>query len=396
MANAEEFIEALDPHDPRFSADGSLEAVMAELREKCPVAHTVAHGGAYVLTRYEDILNVVQQQQTFTSTEGIMIPRSEDAVSMIPGEYDGPLHREYRRALNPLLTRGVVDKYVPGMRAVARELLATLVDQREADIVPVFTDPYPRLVFFRHLIGVPDAELPEVLGHIFAIKEPKNSRAAGRAWAGFSAYITMICERREAEVPRGDLLDGVIHAEVARRPITRDEAVRALMQLTFGGLGTTAAGLVNIVRRLAENPDLQNRLRSDRSLLPKTIEELIRYDTIAVVMARTTTHDVEIERTDVPAGEKVLIYYAGANRDSRQFANPDEIDIDRVPNRHLAFGAGPHRCIGSNLARLQMLVAVEEILNKLQDIRIAPSNEFHFHSGFSRGLTSLKISFEYS
>jgi cytochrome P450 len=396
MANVEEFIEALDPHDPRFSADGSLEAVMKELRDKCPVAHTDAHGGAYVLTRYKDILNVVQEQETFTSTEGIMIPRSVDAVPMIPGEYDGPLHRRYRQALNPLLTRDVVDQYVPGMRAVARELLAPLDGQGAADIVPAFTDPYPRLVFFRHLLGVPDAELPEVLGHIFAIKEPKDPEAAGRAWADFSAYITMICERREAGAPRGDLLDGVIHAAVDDRPITRDEAVRALMQLTFGGLGTTAAGLANIVRRLAEDPGLQNRIRADRSLLPKAIEELMRYDTIAIVMARTTKRDVEIEHTDVPAGEKVLIYYAGANRDPRQFSNPDEIDIDRVPNRHLVFGAGPHRCIGSNLARLQILVAIEEVLNKLQNIRIAPSNEFDFHSGFSRGLTSLKISYDYS
>lgn len=396
MANTEEIIQALDPHDPRFSEDGSLESVMTELREKCPVARTEAHGGAYVLTRYRDVLNVVQEWRTFTSAEGIMIPRSEDAVLMIPGECDGPLHRQYRRAFNPLLTRGVVDKYMPGMRAVARELLARLGDQGEADIVRAFTDPYPRLVFFRHLLGVPDAELPEVLGHIFAIKEPKDSESAGRAWAGFSAYIAMICERREAEAPRGDLLDGVIRAEVDGRPITRDESVRALMQLTFGGLGTTSAGLANIMRRLAENPDLQNRLRLGRLLLPKAIEELIRYDTIAVVMARTTTHDVEIEHIDVPAGEKVLIYYAGANRDPREFIDPDKIDIDRVSNRHLAFGAGPHRCIGSNLARLQILVAVEEVLDKLQSIRIAPNNEFHFHSGFSRGLTSLKISFEYS
>ena len=116
--------------------------------------------------------------------------------------------------------------------------------------------------------------------------------------------------------------------------------VRALMQLTFGGLGTTAASLANIVRRLAENPDLQDRLRADHELLPKAIEELMRYDTFVIVMARTATHDVEIEHAAVPAGDKVLVYFAGANRDPRQFTTPDEIDIDRVPNRHLVFGAG--------------------------------------------------------
>jgi cytochrome P450 len=150
-------------------------------------------------------------------------------------------------------------------------------------------------------------------------------------------------------------LDHEGHAFVAgdRSPPTWSRRRRsALMHLTFGGLGTTAAGLANIVRRLAENPDLQDRLRADHELLPKAIEELMRYDTIAIVMARTATHDVEIEH--VPAGDKVLVYFVGANRDPRQFTSPDEIDIDRVPNRHLVFGAGPHRCIGSNLARLQI------------------------------------------
>jgi cytochrome P450 len=113
-------------------------------------------------------------------------------------------------------------------------------------------------------------------------------------------------------------------------------------------------------------------------------------------MARTTTHDVEIQETTVPAGEKILIYYAGANRDPREFPNPDAIDIDRASNRHLVFGAGPHRCIGSNLARVQILVAVDELLNSLQNICSAPNNEFHFHSGFSRGLTSLRIAFDAS
>jgi cytochrome P450 len=391
--DARRLIDDLDPHDPGFAEDGSLEMVMAELRESCPVARTEAHGGAYAVTRYQDVLHVAQHWQTFTSTQGIMIPRAHNAVAMIPGECDPPRQRQYRRALNPLLTRDAIQQYVPGMRAVARELLAHCRGSGEADIVPAFTDPYPRLVFFRHVLGVPAEEMPEVLGYVFAIKEPKSAEAAARAWENFSAYVTMMCARREREKPRGDLLDGVIHAEIEGRPITRDEAVRSLMQLTFGGLGTTSAALANIIRRLAERPDLQQRLRSDRSLLPQAIEELLRYDTIAIVMARTATRDVQIEGTRIPAGEKVLLYYAGANRDPREFDRPDDVDIDRQVNRHLVFGAGPHRCIGSNLARLQILVALEEVLDHLHDIRLLPGCALHFHSGFSRGLDRLALTF---
>jgi cytochrome P450 len=386
-------IEDLDPHDPGFGEDGSLEAAMAELREGCPVAHTTAHGGAYVVTRYQDVLRVAQDWQTFTSTDGIMVPRVENAVPMIPGEYDLPLQRHYRRALNPLLTREVVERYIPGMRAEARYLLDGFEGLGEVDIVPAFTDPYPRLTFFRHVLGVPAEEMPEVLGYLFAIKEPKSSEAAAEAWADFTAYMTMMCERRETETPRGDLLDGVLGAVIEGRPITQDEAVRSLMQLTFGGLGTTSAALANIIRRLAEQPDLQRRLRTDRSLLPRAIEELLRFDTITIVMARTATRDAEINDTPLAAGDKVLMYFAGANRDPREFRNSEVIDIDRDVNRHLVFGAGPHRCLGSNLARRQILVALEEVLDRLDDIRLLPQHELHFHSGFSRGLNALPVTF---
>jgi cytochrome P450 len=394
MGDTRRLADNLDPHDPGFRADGSLELVMADLRERGPVARTTAHGGAYVVTRYEDVLGVAQDWRSFTSSEGIMIPRADNAVAMIPGEYDPPLHRHYRRALNPLLTHDAVERYVPGMRAEAEELIAQLAAVPEADIVSAFTDPYPRMVFFRHVLGVPGEEMAEVLEYIFAIKEPKSAEAAAQAWQGFGAYIAMICDRRLRQERRGDLLDGVLHSRIEDRAITKDEAVRALMQLTFGGLGTTSAALANIVRRLAENPGLQERLRCDPSAIPQAIEELMRFDTIAIVMARTATRDAEVRGTPIAAGEKVLIYYAGANRDPREFDRPDNIDIDRRVNRHLVFGAGPHRCIGSNLARRQIVVAIEELLGHLGAIRLMPDRDLEFHSGFSRGLNALHVSFK--
>jgi cytochrome P450 len=277
------------------------------------------------------------------------------------------------------------------MRAVARELLAGVTGRGEVDLVPAFTDPYPRLVFFRHVLGVPVEEMPRALGYVFAIKEPESAEAAAAAWRGFTELLTSVYDRRAGERRRADLLDGVVHAGVDGRPLSRDEAVRALMQLTFGGLGTTAAALANILRRLAEHPALQHRLREDRALLPRAVEELLRLDTIAVFMARTTTRDAEIDGTEIPEGEKVLICFAGANRDPREFAHPDEVDVDRPVNRHLTFGAGPHRCIGSNLARRQILVALDEVFDHLDDIRPVPGVDLEFHSGFSRGLSSLPV-----
>lgn len=391
--DAARLVANLDPHDPQFGADGSVEAAMAELRAHCPVAHTAAHGGAHVLVRYQDVLRVAQDWRTFSSASGILIPRAENAIPMIPGECDPPVQRSYRHALNPLLTRRAIENYVPGMHAEARHLLSGLDGSQRTDIVSAFTDPYPRLVFFRHVLGIPAEDVPEVVGYIFAIKEPKSAESAAQAWDGFSRYVAAMCERRRTEPPRGDLLDGVLAAEIGSRPISQDEAVRALMQLTFGGLGTTSAALANMIRRLAQNPSLQERIRSDRSLLPRAVEELLRFDTVAITMARTATCDVELDDVHVAPGEKVLMYFAGANRDPDEFDHPDHIDIDRPGNRHLGFGVGPHRCIGSNLARRQIVVALNEVLDHLQDISLVPGQQLHFHSGFSRGLDALEIAY---
>jgi cytochrome P450 len=385
----------LDPHDPAFAEDGSLDAVVGWLREHRPVAHTDAHGGAYVVTRYDGVWEVARDWQTFTSTQGIFIPRAANAASQIPGECDPPLHREYRRALNPLLTRQVVEGCDPGMRVVARQLLDNLRGLAEADLVPAFTDPYPRLIFFRYFLGVPDSEIDQVVGYTVAIGRPKSLEAASTAWTEFSDYLSMICERRAAEPSRDDLLNGILHAEVGGRPLNRDEAVRALLHLTFGGLGTTTAAIANIIRRLAENAPLQLRLRSDRTAIPHAIEELMRFDTVATVVARTATRDVEMSGTVIPEGAKVLMYFAGANHDPREFDRPDDIDIDRNVNRHLVFGAGPHRCVGSNLARKQIIVALEEVLDHLDDIRLVEDCQLRFRPGFTRGLNTLPVTFTY-
>jgi cytochrome P450 len=391
--NVDQLIENFDARDPAFGEDGSLEAVMAELRERCPVAHTDAHGGAYVLTRYEDVSKVAQNWEEFSNTGGTGLERADNAVALIPGDCDPPLQTHYRRALNPLLTQTAVERYEPGMRSVARELLGRITQLDRVDIVPAFTDPYPRLVFFRHVIGVPVEELDEALGYIYAIKEPKSMEEASRAWVGFTDFLTRICARRQREQPRGDLLDGVLHAEIDGRPISRDEAVPALMMLTFGGLGTTSSALANIIRRLGEQTELQDRLSSDPGLLSQAIEEFLRFDTVATVLARTTTCDVRVSECTIPAKERVLLYFAGANRDCREFEKPDEIQIDRNPNRHLSFGIGPHRCIGSNLARQQIRVALEEVLARLKNIRVVPDSKLTYHSGQNRALHALPITF---
>ena len=165
------------------------------------------------------------------------------------------------------------------------------------------------------------------------------------------------------------------------------------MLLILGGLETTAGVLGMAMIRFCEHPEILELLRAHPERIPDAVEELLRLDGSFVCIARTTRHDTELAGNPVKQGEPVLIYWAAANRDEAEFENPDTFDLERPRNRHLAFGAGPHRCAGSNLARMNLRVALEEIAARLHDVELQPDAEIHYHSTFNRAPLSVPITF---
>ena len=185
----------------------------------------------------------------------------------------------------------------------------------------------------------------------------------------------------------------MLEADIDGRPINDLEAIGAVMLLVLGGLETTAGVLGMAMLRFCEHPEILEQLRAQPERIPDAVEELLRLDGSFICIGRTARHDTELGGRPVQAGERVMIYWASANRDEDEFDDPDGFDLGRDANRHIAFGAGPHRCAGSNLARMNLRIAFEEIVRRLTGVHLQPGAEIHYHSAMNRAPVSVPITF---
>jgi cytochrome P450 len=208
----------------------------------------------------------------------------------------------------------------------------------------------------------------------------------------FIALIQRMLDGRRTEPPRGDVIDALFSGTVAGRPITEDERLRVVLMLIAAGLDTTAHTVSTIIMTLARRPELRARLDAEPSLLPRAIEELLRWEPPAGALVRTATQDIVKDGTVIPAGEHILLMVAAANRDPEEYSHPDEIDFDRENIRHLSFGYAAHYCLGVHLARLELRVALTELLHRMKDIQLA-DDSIMYESGTSRGPVELRLRF---
>ncbi len=176
------------------------------------------------------------------------------------------------------------------------------------------------------------------------------------------------------------MVDAITTAQIDGRPITDDEIIGAVQLLILGGLETTAGALGLALIRFCQQPELPAQLRADPELIPDAIQELLRLEPSFVSVGRTAVRDTVLAGQSIKTGDKVLIHWASANRDGGEFTDPDAFDLGRTRNRHLSFGVGPHRCLGSNLARMNMRIALEELLRRMEDIRLADGAAIRYHA----------------
>jgi cytochrome P450 len=388
---SDEWVERHFDHlAPELARD--FHPTLARARSRCPVTRSDQHGGFWVLTGYEDVLTVAQDWQNFSSEFGITVPNPPggNQMKIYPVTIDPPLQRTFKRLINAHFTPAKVAPWEEPTRALVTRLIDGFVDRGECDFMAEFARPLPGLAFFDLALHAPLDDLEEVNGWATAASLPEGGRDAVMKLAG---WIAGLIERRRAEGPRDDVVDAVLAAEIEGRPITLPEAIGTLQLLVLGGLETTAGVLGAAMMRFCEHPEIPALLRERPELIPAAVEELLRLDGSFVCIARTARHDAEIAGHQVAAGERVLMYWASANRDGAEFDDPDTFDPERFRNRHVAFGAGPHRCVGSNLARMNLRVAIEEIVNRLGDLRLAPGADIDFHSTFNRAPLTVPITF---
>lgn len=368
-----------------------------ELRERCPVAHSDAHmGGFWVLSRYEDVRRVALDAETFASGPGIAIPPLGNPLPMIPLEVDPPDHEPLRRLVSPAFAPARMRPVEASARSCARQLVDAFAARGECDLVTELAYRLPVLTIWqRPLLGEP---LTEGLGDWVAtfqswVHDFKHSQGrSAEAGATILAYVERVLDARRAE-PADDIPSTLLNAEVAGRPLTREEQLGYLFILFTAGVETTAAALGSIFLFLAREPEVRARLAAEPELLDPAIEELLRFLGPVQAERRTATRDVEVGGCPIRAGESVLLLWNSAGRDEAEFADGETFVPDRFPNRHLSFGLGPHRCVGSHLARLTLRAAIQEVLERLPDYRVRDGAELRFSVGTNRSLVSLPVVF---
>ncbi len=394
MTGTRDHFTDFDLDSKEFTDD--YEEVLGALVGECPVAHSSVAGGYYVVSRYDDVRACAQDWQTFSSEGGFEPGRGgEGGAKLYPVELDPPYQTRWRTALGPYFNPRAIRTREANIREQVTALIDSFIEEGEVEWVSEFAAHLPGRVFFGSFLGVPFSELPPIQAATDnAMRGPMEGR--GEAWGQIAGFLDGYLRSREQEQPRGDFIDAVLTGveDKEGNPCPWEHKLFVIIDLLAGGIGTTTYLLAGMAHHLATHPDDRARLAADRSLWPGAIEELIRYYAGIVALGRTATKDTEVAGQQIKQGEFLMLAFAGAARDPKVFDNPHEIDLDRRIAVNPAFSFGPHRCIGSHVARLEATIALEEILRRLPDLAMAEGEAPEYsNSTITRNMDRLRLVF---
>jgi cytochrome P450 len=368
-------MDAMDPESARHP-----QPVYKALRETMPVM--AVDGVGHVLTRRAEIEEVFRDPATFSS--------NMDAVDLsnvrplIPLQIDPPEHKKYRKILDPLFAPKQVAAWEPSIAKLVNELIDGFVERGECDFAREFSIPFPSQVFLT-LLGLPLEDLPLFLKMKDGIIRPNQVVGKPRDHAdtvahqreiaaSIYAYFDRVLDEREVE-RRDDLLSRFLDAEVDGHGLTREDILDICFLFLIAGLDTVSASLDCFYGYLADHPEQRRAIVEDPSIIPAVVEELLRWETPVTGVARVATVDTELGGCPIKAGENVMAVLGGANTDEAELADSFEVRFDRDVNRHLAFGGGVHRCLGSHLARLELRVALREWHRRIPEYALKDGHE---------------------
>jgi cytochrome P450 len=369
-----------------------LFEVTNHARSRCPVSHSSAYGGYWLVTRYAEVRQALSDPGTYSSSQGVGFPHRQ-SLMMPPIDLDPPLQKEFRRLLNPHFSRAGIAKYADAIREIAAATVETFADRGTADLHGDFAAPFTAEVLARVILHVDDDDLFLRARAVASQISRNDPSQEGDKRAQLEQIVEEILNQRTASGARhGDSIDSLLYGEVNGRPLTRDERVGTLMILVLGGLSTTNAALTGIFRHVAETPRLEDHLRSD-DWTRQELDEFLRFEPPVTSLSRTVMKDTVLGNQALKPGDVALLHFAAANRDRSMFAEPDELRLDREKNPHLSFGLGDHRCIGSNLARLQIEIGTAEVLARIENIKLVEGTVLEREAGTGSGWTSLPVTF---
>ncbi|MCU1652149.1 MAG: cytochrome [Pseudonocardia sp.] len=391
-----------DVYDPSLTIPvDRMQECAAELAKIGPLVYSTAHGGHWIVTRYDAVHDVLRKPEIFSSYPNNLVDAG--AGKFLPLELDPPEHTAFRAALQPLFSPTRMRELEVEIRRIVNELISEFAARGSAEYISEFAHELPTRVFLA-LMGWPLSDAPlfteateiALNGRPGDTPEQANESRMQAAFQMFGYFGKVIAERRTGAADLDDITSRVLRNKIEvdgrERPLTDEELARMFFLLLIAGLHTVQGSLAWAVLHLSQNPDQRKLLVEDPGLVPAAVEEVLRYEA-AVSMGRRAVADTEIGGVAVREGDQLLVMLCSANRDATQFHEPDAMRIDRTPNRHLTFGSGPHRCLGSHLARIELRIALEELHRRIPDYALDPNEPPTVLPSQVRGVARMPIVF---
>jgi len=398
----EDWATDYDIFDPSYISEPY--PVWQKLRDACPIAHSDRWGASWMPTKYADLFAIAQDFGRFSSRDiGVGSPGGSVAeptpesdpfygVQAPPITSDPPEHTWSRKLLLPFFSLKATAKYEEKTRAHCNRLIDGFIDNGRADAAADYAQQIPSYVI-AEMLGVPSDMTPTFTQWVrdileFGLINPEQAAIARNE--GLSYLWGAIQERKAAL--RDDLISDLLRAEVDGAPVPDQHVLGTCGLLLDAGIDTTWSSIGSALWHLAQHPEDRKRIIDEPDIIQAAVEELLRAYS-PVTMARVVTEDYEYDGCPMKANDKMLMSFPAANRDPEKFEAPDSVIIDRAKNPHIAFGVGIHRCVGSNLARMEMRVSIEEWLRRIPDFHLEDPAAVAWAGGQVRGPRELAVAF---
>ena len=385
-----DWVHDFDHTDPQWTEDPY--PIWDKLRAASPVVHTDRYLGVYMPTTYEAVREISHDTEHFSSRRIIVRTERPEIVAPAPPiTSDPPFHKPAKQLMLPPFTPDAVKKLEPRSRAICNELIDGLIKEKRVDAAAQYAKYIPVRVI-AHMLGIPETDADLFIRWIHEILELgiHDPQMLQKAAIEMREYFQVHIEERKKK-PTDDLITVMMKARTKDgQPLSDEHVMGSLRLLLIAGIDTTWSAIGASMWHLARTPDDRKRLIAEPGLMPTAIEEFLRAFS-PVTMAREVVKETTVSGCPIKTGNMVLLSFPAANRDPAMFPDADKVIIDRKENRHAAFGLGIHRCVGSNLARMEIQVALEEWLKRIPEFSLDPTRRVTWSEGTVRGPRKLPL-----
>jgi cytochrome P450 len=364
------------------------------LQKESALTYSEAHGGFWIASRYQDIVAIMRDTQSFICSQRITLPPQKSPVPVVPLESDEPDHTFYRSVLAPFLTAKAVRQYEDRIRRIVTEALDPIVARGNGDAMTEFAARIPTRAMAM-VFGFTDSDAYRFDSGFSALVDAAGSGDVQRQIAAVESFRAFLLEKLaegRAKPDGSSLVSAILRHEVAGRAYTEDEQLGLMWSAAGGAIDTTKLAIGHAIRELGLDRTTRKKLIKNPAAIAAAVDDSLRLNAPAFMTARYVDKPVTVGGAAMKTGDRVLLVYGFGNRDETAFACPHELHLDRPPNKHLTFGHGIHLCVGMHLAKLELKIVLEELLARIPDYSlVTPEAGPVLHGGMMWGFDTLPI-----